>query len=160
MPAYSYEFIRDFFEEKKCKLLTTRDDFINNNMKATSKYKIISSCGHIIDECYFHTFKNRNSGIVCKNCIPKNKDNKSFNTEETAFQIITEILKDSFEINISDECVSADFCIKSKLSEDNLWFPIQLKSTMTTYKTTVSFGLNKKNYENMIVMFMCIKPII
>jgi hypothetical protein len=164
MPAFSYEKIKEFFESKNCKLLTTKEEFINNKMNAkNSKYNIISSCGHNTPECYFHTFKNRNTGVLCKECIINNsrvkKISNNFETEDNAFEIIKKLISDIFEVNINGECVSADLCIKLKNEKNDLWLPLQLKSTAKPDKTTFSFHLDNKIYENMLIIFICIKPI-
>jgi hypothetical protein len=163
MPAFSYEKIKKIFESKSCKLLTTKEEFINNKMNAkNSKYNIISSCGHNTPECYFHTFKNRNTGVLCKECIINNsriKISNTFETEDTAFEIIKNLISNIFEVNINGECVSADLCIKLKSEKNDLWLPLQLKSTAKPDKTTFSFDLRYKTYENMFIIFVCIKPI-
>lgn len=164
MVAYTYQQIKKIFEDKECILLTSEEDFINNKMNATSKYNIISACGHKNDNCYFHTFKNRNTGIKCVNCIiniSKNNINISQNNdiENTALEIIKELIKESFDVKILGECTLADFCIKSKNSDSDLWFPLQLKSCNTSYKTTISFNIGKKIYNNMFIILFCIKPL-
>ena len=67
-PKQRYEDTKNEFESKGCQLLTTEEEFISNKMAGKSKYNIISSCGHQTPECYLHTFKNRNTGVLCKTC--------------------------------------------------------------------------------------------
>jgi hypothetical protein len=162
--TYTYEKIKNVFEEKHCILLTTEEDFQENKMNAMSKYNIISACGHLREDVYFHTFKNRNSGVLCKECIKIPKENAikidNNETERIAFGVIKHLLnKEMFDINITNECVKSDLCIKLKEESKDMWLPFQLKSTLHPDKTTITFNIGKKNYDNMIMILICINPI-
>ncbi len=163
MVKLSYEEIKKTFEDKECKLLTTKDEFIENDMNASSKYNIISSCGHNNSECLYYSFKNRGSGILCKDCISYKPItlNNPYDTEDTAINIFQKLISTKFNLSKMDEGTKVDFCINDK--NTNIicdWLPFQLKSTEYNNKnTSISFTLDKKYYENILVILICIKPI-
>ena len=66
-----YETIKETFENGGCKLLTTDDEMVSNNLGTTSKYSIIGACGHHIENCWYHMFKYRGTGKYCKDCNNK-----------------------------------------------------------------------------------------
>jgi hypothetical protein len=82
MVRVSYEEIRKHFEENECKLLTTKEEFINNKLSTNSKYSIVASCSHQIDNCWYNMFKNRGSGKICKKCINKHASQKNIKLNE------------------------------------------------------------------------------
>lgn len=80
-----YNIIKQTFTEYECQLLTTYEEYIENGYDKTKyqKFKIIAICGHIVPNCWFHMFKYRGTGLLCKNCIDINhkEHNKELNTE-------------------------------------------------------------------------------
>lgn len=56
----SYEDIKNDFESKDCKLLTTEEEYNDKIKSKTVKtFRIKYKCGHIIDNCYYHMFMSR-----------------------------------------------------------------------------------------------------
>jgi len=66
----SYNELIKLFAYKKCKILTTCEEYtkIEENFK---KINIIASCGHEVKNVYVHMFLNRKSGTRCKECVKK-----------------------------------------------------------------------------------------
>jgi hypothetical protein len=59
----------DKFNEYNCKVLDTLEDY--NKYIILQKYKkfnIQYKCGHVISNCYYHTFMSRKSNTTCKLC--------------------------------------------------------------------------------------------
>ena len=162
----AYEIIKQTFEKESCKLVTTEEEKKINNLQSTSKYKIIASCGHIIENCWFHMFKYRGTGKICKMCIDKehsshSKDlNKevsySLKIEHQSINIIKKYITQHLEIKISPECCTADISIRNLNCIENKWLPIQVKSTIKPRHNIYSFALSR-NYDNMIMIFICIE---
>jgi hypothetical protein len=164
MTKYTFEEIVNTFEEKGCKLLTTKDEFINNNMNSKSKYKIISKCGHIRDNCNYQNFKSGSCGILCIDCAKIEAVNKikTYNTldiETQGINILKNIFNNELDIIILDEGTKADIGIKLKNCDNDLFLPLQLKCTLKPVKTMTKFHLNYKIYKDMFILCICISPI-
>ena len=170
MGKLTYDDIKEIFTTKDCKLLTSEEEFITNKLNGQSKYKLLASCGHEVNNCWFHMFKYRSTGMICKNCVDTNhkEHNKNLHkhidgnsyTLNIEFQSI-ELLKkyidtSGLEIKISPECCSADLCIKDVNCIDDKWLPIQLKSTIKQRHNIYSFGL-LRNYHDTLIIFICIE---
>lgn len=156
-----YQKIVKRFFDKKCKVVTTCDEYI----KITDEFKkinIIASCGHNIDNVYIHTFFNRNSGTRCKECVKKDTINilksktiNCFETDFLAFNILKENLQDFIVEKTVEGCL-VDIIIKPKNNTNN-FLPIQLKSTLEKNFNCYSFsGLTKDKYKNMIIILVCV----
>ena len=145
-----YDNLLKFVAEKKCKLITTLEQY---NIKARfKKINIISSCGHPSSNIYENVFKNRDTGVICINCIHEksklnNKNNLDYNTMDTESDGIDIIEKAAtkFIVKKTHEGCLSDLAIKPINITDDLWLPIQLKSSNSLYKGFYSFQLNK-NY--------------
>ena len=76
-----YNLIKQTFADYECQLLTTYEEYIEKKLTNTSKYKIIAVCGHIVENCWFHMFKYRGTGLLCKHCTDVNhkEHNKELN---------------------------------------------------------------------------------
>ena len=167
MVRVTYETVKKTFEKEGCKLITTEDDMKKYNLTTTSKYAIVASCGHQIDNCWYHMFKYRNTGKICKECIDKkqsknnlkinkNIDGNCYNLliENQSIQLIKKYI--NLDIKISPECCLADICIKDTSCLENKWLPIQVKATLKGRYDIYSFGLHK-NYNDMLIIFICIE---
>lgn len=148
------------FANKKCKLLTTYEDY----SKMIDKYKkvnIMGICGHNIDDVYIHTFFNRDSGSRCKDCVKKDtkrilksKPLSSNDIDYLAYKILKDNLPD-FEIEKTHEGCLVDLIIRPK--NELLYLPIQLKSTLEINFNCYSFcKISKDKYKDMIIVFICI----
>jgi hypothetical protein len=170
MGKLTYDVIKETFRTKDCKLLTSEEEFISKKLNGLSKYKLLASCGHEVNNCWFHMFKYRSTGVICKICVDSNQSkhqielNKNFdgncyalNIEFQSIQLLKKYIDTSIlEIKISPECCSADLCIKDINCIDDKWLPIQLKSTIKQRHNIYSFGL-LRNYHNTLIIFICIE---
>ncbi len=165
MVKISYDKIKEVFEEKNCQLLTTEKEFINNNMNATSsKYNIISSCGHERLNCSFQEFKRKNVGVLCYNCCnnekkKKLKDNNNYKIERLSIELFKRFSNNKFDIEIMNEATKADIGIRLKENNYNLWFPIQLKCCSKLIHKVFNFSMSNKNYDNMLIICISLEPV-
>lgn len=165
MLTYTYEKIRDIFNEQHCQLLTTKDMFIAEQMNAThSMFDIISSCGHVRNNCRFKSFNSVGTGILCNDCTNNEKLNKLKNVdankiERVSIEIFKKHVENTFDIQVMNESTKADIGIKYKDSHSNLFFPIQLKCTTKPKKTVFRFTMMNKIYCNMLVICISLEPI-
>jgi len=123
--------------DKGCKLVTTLEEY-SKLTDAHKKVSIIATCSHRIDNVYMHTFLNRGSCNKCKDCTKENakkissiKSHDCGKIEYLAFNILKENLTD-FIIERTCEGCLVDIIMKPKNINDNLYLPIQLKSTLET----------------------------
>lgn len=161
-----YNAIKQTFADHECQLLTTYEEYIDKKLKNTSKYKIIAVCGHIVENCWFHMFKYRGTGLLCKNCIDINHtehnkelnlDNSyTFNLEYLSIELIKKYSENKLEINKTNECCLADLMIRDKSKIEDKWLPIQVKSTLKGRHNIYSFAIHN-NYPNMFIILVCIE---
>ena len=154
-----YNIMKQNFSNKECELLTTLDEYINNKMKTIDKYLVKAKCGHV-HLVYYHMFLSRNSGIICKECIAKKNSelvHTSNNLSETyGINILKKFILDDFEIKINDECVSSDVAIKPKNIKEDLYLPIQIKTTERINYDCYGFTINNNKYKNMLLILICL----
>lgn len=159
-----YEELKKFAETNGCKLLTSEEEYIN--IKGTKKVKILSNCGHITENILPCSFKKRSTGVKCKKCvIDRMKYESSINSKDDAniakvFQIenecytkIVSLVSEYFYIEKTNEGCLADIIIKPKSISNDLWLPIQLKST-SVKKRSYEFHVNNL-YRDMLVICYC-----
>ena len=159
----NYNKIKALFLEKDCILITTYEAFFNTEkINCKSKYKIISKCGHetnVMMTC----FKQHGTGIICSKCLKENeksKENSDYHFNETfGINILKKYINDNIlGFLILNEGTNADIVIKPKNIKEDLYLPIQIKTIEKIYKERVyKFTLNKKDYNNMLVILICIQ---
>lgn len=66
---YNYEYIYEFCQRYKCKLLTTKENFINDE----KIFSVELSCGHTTN-ITFCKFFNKRSYFYCEECFEKYKN--------------------------------------------------------------------------------------
>lgn len=162
MTSKYYNNLINFLNDNNCKMITTLQQFLDNREKF-KKISIISSCGHESHNIYCNVLKNRNTGIICKNCtIDKfknnNKNNSSFNTlkyEYDSFKILFDNSK-NIKIKKTDEGCCADLIIKPKNIYDDKWLPIQVKSTNSIRNNSYGFNFSKNKYDGNIIILIYI----
>lgn len=166
----SYESIKETFESKGCQLITTKYEMTINKMNSKSKYKIIATCGHLIDNCDYHMFKSklRDRQKLCKECVNKKlsftykklNENRSekytLQIESQSIQLLKKYINNSLSIQVSPECCTADVAIKDITCKDNKWLPIQVKSTLKV-STDNSYIFALKHSYNILIIFICIE---
>ena len=161
-----YNDIKELFLSKECSLITKYEDFINYTViNYKSKYKILSKCGHE-SIVMLTSFKQHGTGILCKNCIKekciKNNANKEHNyhiNEAFGINILKKYINnDILEIVLLEEGTHADIAIKPKNIINDLYLTIQIKTTEKKRDNkSYSFTLHNKNYNNMLVMLICLQ---
>ena len=155
----SYDELKEFVENKGCKLLTSKEQYIS--LKGEKIVDIMSSCGHQTKNCTVRKLKSRGTGIKCKMCVTddmkfnaiqrlKNNDNSTQKTENKSYVFIKSLIDKTFDVERTGECCLADVMIKPKSEEKNMWLPIQLKST-SIISNVHTFHLNN-TYTDMIVL--------
>jgi len=164
----TYEQIKECFEDSNCELITTKEEFIENNLSGSSKFNVIASCGHPNKNCDYSGFKTRGRGKVCGPCSRKSTkeshkklneniqegNSYSLNLEEESIQFIINNTSQNLKIEKSPECCLADIAIKPINCIKNELLPIQLKCTKGPDKENrYKFHIDGRKY-NMI--FICI----
>ena len=171
-----YESIRKTFADHECQLLTTYETYIENKLDKTKypQFKIIAICGHIVPNCWFHMFKYRGTGLLCKDCTDNNhkehntnlqvdavicKDtfnNYTFIIENNSIELIRKYSQNYIKLHKTNECCLADIMIQPMNIEQNKWLPIQVKATLVGRHNIYSFGVYNK-YPNMLIILICIE---
>lgn len=155
----SSEYVTELFTKAGCEILSSYE----NNIFKNITYKAV--CGHTSTEIMNDIpFKDKKK-INCKTCRDKKAAidrNKRVNedgqlnvliVENESLKWIRELIEDKFEMIITDEGCRADFIIKPKEVEEDVWAPVQLKSA-GAQKNTGSYGYALNNdYSGMIMIF-------
>ena len=121
---FKFDYVYKTFEEKKCKLLYSKDDFEKNYINCNTKLKYIASCGHN-HESQFRIFKSNKNIAICPNCVyinrskmlkEKSQENKIVNTytETTAGTYLISIIENYFDIIKTFDSWKSDLIIKPK----------------------------------------------
>jgi hypothetical protein len=162
-----YQKVKQCFEKNECRLLTTFEEFEELRKMVRIQYyqyvrvEFIGSCMHK-SSVIFTNFYIRKTGKICKICIKqKRKDQikESKNTNEIEYEgikLIEEYLSPYYDMIRTKEGCLADIAIRRKTSNDNIWIPIQIKTTMNISHGMYSFGIRNMNYNNMLVICICI----
>jgi hypothetical protein len=161
-----YNRINTYITGKGCTLLTTVQDIRDNKMVAKSFYKIIGICGH---ESYikYDMFKAMNCGIKCKSCTLESTVNtlkvKSLNASNTEYKgycYLRDQLINTFQVKKMVEGTQADFAIKPLDTDEDMWLPIQLKTSLNiniNHCNNYHFSIGRNDYPNMIVVLLCLE---
>jgi hypothetical protein len=165
----NYNEIFDLFKSKKCKLLTTCDEFneiVKNSYRHNFKLNYIASCGHN-HNVYYNVFKSRDTGVICPPCRHKLNSNlkKEFMKNDKISKIIyieqeynvikklENIVENNFNfIKAFDGC-KVDIIYKPKTILSDEWVGIQVK-TSNKINVIYSFCINK-TYENCLILLYC-----
>jgi hypothetical protein len=163
-----YENIIEEFNKQNCKLLTTKEEYIDilKNTKNVYRLNYIASCGHT-HIVFYNVFKSRGTGIVCPSCKNKkigydkkekmkNNEMSKTSTIEQECKFINQIqlfLKNDFEIIKAFDGCNIDIIFKPKNIIDDKWVGIQVKTTNVRH-LTYSFHINNI-YKNCLLLFYC-----
>jgi len=172
----SYNVIKEKFKDKKGELLMGENEYneliINRHIIMPSRhdFNLIAACGHpkvasintihncdiiICSEC---TEKSRIEKIIEIHKRDENGNNYANKLEYDGFVYIKNIFNEKFDIIKLSEGTKADFLLKPKNINENLYIQIQLKTTYTTNKNNqYRFNLDNNNYNTMIIIFVCVK---
>jgi hypothetical protein len=173
-----YNKIKETFKQNNCCLLTTfieykklledKIEYNKRNNKKTSLENIrviyTAQCGHE-NNVAISNFMARKTGLLCSSC--KNtkikKINLSKNThynlqEHIGNKILEKYIGDEFILKYTKEGCSADVLIKEKILNNNLYLPLQLKTTQKlSCNNTYTFKKITKSYKDMLIVCICIK---
>ena len=138
-----YENVIEEFNKQNCKLLTTKEEYIDilKNTKNVYRLNYIASCGHT-HIVFYNVFKSRGTGIVCPSCKNKkigydkkekmkNNEMSKTSTIEQECKFINQIqlfLKNDFEIIKAFDGCNIDIIFKPKNIIDDKWVGIQVKN--------------------------------
>jgi hypothetical protein len=162
MSKYDYDSVSKIALDKKCKLDMTREEFKSDYKNRKSEIKIISACGHSTT-VIFNNFLYLDTGINCKDCISlrykEDKTNVHVDYHLQEFKVINGICKfcvDYFDFQICGEGCMSDFVFKPKDIVEDLWLPLQVKTTKKVCHGLYSFTL-QTDYKDMNILFFAIE---
>ena len=166
----TYENVIEEFNKQNCKLLTTKEEYIDilKNTKKVYRLNYIASCGHT-HIVFYNVFKSRGTGIVCPSCknkkIGDDKKEKMKNNEmsktstiEQEFKFIKEfkeLLKNEFNIIKAFDGCNSDLIFKPNNVLEDIWVGIQVKTTNVRH-LTYSFHINNI-YKNCLILLYCVE---
>lgn len=165
-----YENVIEEFNKQNCKLLTTKEEYIDilKNTKNVYRLNYIASCGHT-HIVFYNVFKSRGTGIVCPSCKNKkigydkkekmkNNEMSKTSTIEQEYKFIKsfqELVKNDFEIIKAFDGCNIDIIFKPKNIIDDKWVGIQVKTTNIRH-LTYSFHINNI-YKNCLILLYCVE---
>lgn len=162
----TYESIVKKFLDKKCSVITTKEEFVVNYKNNNRKIKYIARCGHE-NLVRYSNFIFLNQGLNCPKCVNKNTGIKlqEFRTGENknallqefnCIKYFTELVGEHFTtIKTFDGC-KADIAIKKIDIIEDLWLGVQVKTTnKKTEREQYYFRLNKGKYDNCLLLCIC-----
>lgn len=154
---YTYEHISTLVESKGCKIISKKDYYTNTKGKITIMYQ----CTH--EEVTTYNNFMRKTYNLCKDCINQQLSEQGYDEinnapsssvrESNFIKMLCEKLNQC-KVFKTHECCLADIAVKPKDKADDLWLPIQVKTTGAKGKY---FLFNIKNaYPDMLVL--CAAP--
>ena len=162
----NYLKVKKVIENNGCILLTIFEDFQNkiNNVSSKSYQHIridfYALCKHK-SSAIFTNFYLKKTGLYCKKCVEDNtteilktNNKNTFEIEYKSISYLTDNLNKYYKVERTPEGCKADI-IKSLDEKDDLWIPLQVKSTTKSMHGLYSFNINNK-YDNMILICICI----
>ncbi len=166
----NYQLLYKEFEKSQCKLLTSQEEM--NDLTKTKQFqhvmvKILASCGHE-HQCVVTNFLVRRTADICTECRKnkikiqqtlKNKETTGycFQIENDSFLIVKNKLESFYEVHKTNEGCKADIIIRPLNSISDNWVAIQLKATTQQSFGMYSFKNIHKNYDDHIIICVCIK---
>ena len=162
----NYTKVKTRFEEEKCILLTTFEEFEESRKTVIGqsyqyvRVRFIGTCSHESSVVYTN-FNLRKTGIVCKDCVKKAhkvliKKNKNANEiEYEGIKVIEECLIPFFDVIRTKEGCLADLAIRKKGDTEDKWIPVQVKTTIQICHGMYSFTVHK-SYKDMLIICVCI----
>lgn len=166
----TYDQIQETFAKEGCTLLTTREEMEEGEMHSRSKYRIIATCGHEVQNCWYHMFKYRGTGKICKACTDAKHavtskemhrnlvdcNSYTLSLEYQSIELIKKYAGDLIRVSVSPECCLADIAVKDMACNENKWLPLQVKATFKGRHNIYSFGISR-NYPDMWIILICIE---
>jgi hypothetical protein len=152
----------EIFAEKKCKLLTNEKDLYSTENIYTYTVKYTASCDHE-NSCQLKSFLYDNSGILCKDCAYKKKNetlsrmqaenpNISHKTEYEGLKYLQSLLSSEYKLEKSNEGALADVLFKPINEDSDKWMRIQLKVTNGGDTKQHRFSLHDNKYVDCLIV--------
>ena len=170
-----YEDICKYFEDNKCKFLTTKEEYENIIDIHLTNIKYEVPCCNKIMESTYKNFKNKKNKDKCYKCnininnikeklskSNSNRDNE-FNVPHLLYQeyrgylYIKELLEKNFIIKKNINYAKSDFIIKQKNNDNDEWIKVQLKTTSHIQNYQFIFALLNKNYDDHLLILLSIE---
>lgn len=166
----NYQTIATVFSDKGCCINLSEDEFYKEYKNNKTKLQYTALCGHI-NYVSYSGFKSLNQGINCPSCVNKNtgiklselrfgeNKNSSIEQESECIKYFIELTKQHFQVIKTFDGCNSDIALKPISNQNNLWLGIQVKTTSSERDkyTRHTFRLNCINYDNCLILCICIK---
>lgn len=168
-----YDRIIGEFEEKGCKLLTTKEEFLSpENLQQRNLYKIklryIALCNHE-HNVFYNVFKYQNSCTKCPKCWSRenglrtkkmyevNEVSKIYTleNENSIIQKINDKISIIFDVHKAFDGCLVDMMIKPKTITEDKWIGIQVKTTNANC-SGYNYHINN-SYKNCLILCYTIR---
>ena len=163
MSKYTFDQVSRICQDKDVILVWNEDEFKEKFKSTKTNIEIFSACGHR-RKVQFNNLLYTDTGIMCQDC-----NYNVFKSKRTGispdylfqeYQVIKSLeyfCKDVLSFKLTREGSVADFCVKPLATIDDLWLPIQIKTTKSTSYDMYKFTVNDK-YKYIIIMLFYIDP--
>lgn len=154
----TYEKVKGFITSNECELLTSEHDYTGTKGKIFVKYK----CGHEGETTFNLVY--RKCTNICASCVHESYKKDSYAEQEKAplmsvqeglvrQTIETHLTNNGFEVAKTHEACLADLIVKPKGSTNNMWLPVQLKTSVR--KNTAQHSFNRiHKYKGMLLLLI------
>ncbi len=163
MSKYTFNMVSAICEKRGVVLVWNEQEFDANFKNTKTIIPIYSSCNHL-NKVQFNNLIYLNTGITCKQCISETcrRDliELAFDGNLQEYKVIrslADFLSNDFTFKITNEGCLADFCIKPNNVEEDLWLPVQLKTTTSKSAGMYNFSI-RRQYNGMIILLFYIDP--
>jgi hypothetical protein len=151
---YIYENLITIFADKGCKLISSQEE-IKNQPQKIPKVRFISACGHE-NTVFVNVFKNRNTGVMCKDCLAKRYKEKTthVNNIEQEYQGFAKFkshIEEEFDIVKVCDGALVDYAIKPKSCNNDAYLALQIKCTNSKLHNMYGFCISRK-YNDVIII--------
>jgi len=163
MTEAKYLEIQALFESKQCKLLSTCDEY-NEQQQRFRKVRFIAQCGHE-NTVFENNFKYKGTGLICKQCSYKNQSRtKKSVLDKNQYALqgyngmidVLESVAHKMSYKVTCEGCLADAAIKPKSLQTDKWLKLQFKTTRDATHNIYSFNLTN-TYTDCIIVLYCIQ---
>lgn len=161
-----YKKIKQRFTDAGCELLVSEGEFISNAMTTSSEFLFKASCGH--ERSIIFNNSKLTPNALCKDCSKevervksqqkaKNEDGiaSTLVIEQNAIVYLQEIIGNEIDTYICSEGCKADILVKPRSVTDDLWMPVQIKSTRGKVNNKYRFSIEGKDYRDLILLCIC-----
>jgi len=161
----NYKKVQACFEEKKCKLLTTFEEFeelrkiSHQHSYQYVRVRFMGECTHE-SSAVFTNFNLRKTGVRCKACVNNHlqsmKRDPANQIEYNGIQVLEEYLSPYYDTTRTKEGCAAAMAIRKKSDTEDKWIPVQVKTTMKICHGMYSFKKLNSDYKNMLLLCVCV----